>query len=888
MEDLDYFAAASLETRIAIDQRAVEQAAKAGVLDIDEQRARPRYQDGQLLGADGFRRDQALFDRRQHDLGTLVERGVVAGLEVRQAMLLDELGVETDVPNPSKLTIAPGHGVTGTGEAIVLGDRVEIDLTEFPVFERLDATFALDRQPREPARTQSGVFVLTLRTIRYTANPVAPYPSSITGERRLEDGDVIDASAVTLVPIDAESSLDGVDAGPSVLARRIFAEGLEPLVADDALPIAVVALARGQIAWIDVNLGRRQALADPSAGYGAGHRALLDAHAKHFEARMAAILERRVADGLGARFAATDYFEVLPPSGSLPPAAVSVAGDRLLQWFFPSTMETDLALVPDDELPALMEEAMHLGPLSLTQGAAALEATPMMILIPVARDSFMTNVNAMGGIMRQPMGPRLGSYAYRRPVDAWQHRFRRPALSNGAPTAPLLIPWETALGAATTLYFVRQRRRARTPFALARYGPMPEEQRPSRTLSQLVFDRIDAAGELERFDRMLATAGVETLERLESLFTLDVFGSDPLFVNGVIAELSSRARRRLLEPGTVTVGGAPVALAGVPAGAPAPLRVRRLHFEEVDAIARRYEGDGALGDGMVALRNNEPDLTDFEVRLVIAQSLRLPELDLRVRTLPTSRHPDLAASVLSLSHANDVNGIRDLVGYIRAEPPPLETPRMSNGTPSTGFANAVAIDQGGLFALLWAHADDGIRQVLDALLTSTLARQPLASVALMTTLCRLAWATSLSSPQDVQVLLEHLYRWPFTPEAPLRMPGLSVDPELSLVASNPQLTGFLNLMAQAETELSGLPFPVDQATAELEAAGFPGDDVELADAYRVLGCAFNDLTAIRLTGAILLQMPAEFPAFVAALSVAVAAADIEAVQAIRAEWEARF
>src|SRR5690606_15677579 len=135
MEDLDYFAAASLETRIAIDQRAVEQAAKAGVLDIDEQRARPRYQDGQLLGADGFRRDQALFDRRQHDLGTLVERGVVAGLEVRQAMLLDELGVETDVPNPSKLTIAPGHGVTGTGEAIVLGDRVEIDLTEFPVFE---------------------------------------------------------------------------------------------------------------------------------------------------------------------------------------------------------------------------------------------------------------------------------------------------------------------------------------------------------------------------------------------------------------------------------------------------------------------------------------------------------------------------------------------------------------------------------------------------------------------------------------------------------------------------------------------------------------------------------------------------------------------------------
>ena len=573
----------------------------------------------------------------------------------------------------------------------------------------------------------------------------------------------------------------------------------------------------------------------------------------------------------------------------MPASAVSVAGDRLIQWFFPSGVEADLALLPEDELPALIEEALGLGPLPLSAGAAIAEASPVLFVIPVPRSGWMPAVSAMGGVLRQPIGPRLGSFAYRRPIDAIIAQRLRPAPApDGAPTAPVLVPWEEALEAATSLYFLRQRRRPRTPFALARQGPLPEEQRPSGTLSQLVVGRIQAAGELERFDGLFASAGADALERVEALFSLPLFGSDPLFVNGVVAELSSRTRRRLIDTAAGTAGGASTVIAGVPAGAPAPLRVRPLRLEEVASVAARYEGDAALGEGMAALRALEPDLGRFDIRLVIAQSLRLPELDRRGRTTPAAGQPALAGTLLSLGQNNDVNGIRDVVGYVRPEPPPLDVPRRADGTASTGFAHAEAIGQEGLFALLWRHGDEETRIRLDGLFAQPLARQPLASAVLMTTLLRLAWKTSVSSPHDVWTLIERLYRWPFTPSAELRLPTLSATPEPELSPANPTLTAIFSTMSTAQSQLSTAGFDMSQASAQFEAAGFPGHGLTPADAYRILGCAFSTLDFALTTGAVHLVLPAEFPDYVAAISAATAAGDITALQAIVADWKGRL
>lgn len=887
MEDLDSFEPTELDIRLAVDQLAVAKAVKEGVLDIDEQRARARYSDGQVLGADGFRRDQAVFGQRQLDLGHIVERGVVEGLGVTQAFVLDGEGLPTEVLDPTRFVIAAGHGVTRSGQTIVVRESVEVDFTQLPIAQQLDAVFGLDRRPRAPFRTLSGVFAVTLRAIEYTANPVAPYPSQITGTRRLEDGDVIEASVVTLVPLESESNLDGVDAGPAALARRVFVDGLDVLPLDHGLAIAVVALERGEIAWLDVEIARREATADPGHGFGSGHRAELDAHMRHFERRMAAILARRIDDGLGARFAASDYFEVLPPAGELPTEAVSIHGDRIVQWFLPANVEADLVLVPADEIPQLIEESMLLGPYDLAQGAKVAEASLMMIAIAVEREAFAATAQAMGGVLSQRIGPRLGSYARRRPVEALLQRFQRPASLAGGPPAPALTPWDAALSGASSLFFFRQRRRARTSFALPRYGPIPIEQRPSGSLSDLIRERIDAAGELARFDSLLASSGAEALERLEALFSLALFGADPLFVNGVMAELSSRTRRRLLEPGTVTAGGASISIAGVPAGAPAPLRVRPLSLEEVETIASRYESPAELGDGMAALVVLEPELASFDNRLVIAQSFRLPELDGRIRELPAEQHAELASELLALAIANDVNGIRDLIGYIRPVPSPLALPVHDNGVASTGFVHADAMGQGGLFAVLWSAGDTLVRNALDAMLAHEFARQPLTATVLMMGLLREAWGVALDGPADVWLLIEHLYRWEFAPETELELPSLSQVVEPRLDGSDAVIATQLSLMSTAGQQLeaaSADPLDLSQASAVLEAEGFPPSPLESVEAYRIIGCAYGGLGPTSTTGAVKAFLADEFPDYVAELSAAVAAADISAIQAVREEW----
>lgn len=897
MEDLDSFDPGTAAARAKLDRKTVAKAVAVGAVNVDRERTRARYVDGQLLGADGFRRDHRLFDRRQRDLAQLVQRGVVEGLQVRRPFLLDELDVETTEPDPTRLTIEAGHGVTRAGHTIVVRERVEIDLTQLPIFERLDATFGLARRPRAPARTQSGVFALSLRPIEFTANPVAPYPAEITGERRLEDGDVIEASVVTLVPVESESNLDGVDAGPAAVARRVFAERLDPLPLDDALPIALVALERGQVAWLDVETARREASADPGRGFGVGHRSELDAHMRHFASRMAAIIEQRLEDLEGLRFAASDYFEVLPPAGAIPTEAVSIDGARIVQWFFPANIEAELVLVPEDELSELAEEAIHMGPFELSKGARILEASPVLIAVPVPRADFATLAQSMGGVLRRPIARRLGAYSRRRPIEALLRRSLPQVPPAAEDMAPALQPWQDVLESATSLLFFRQRRRARTTFALARYGPIPEEQRPSGTLSALVRDRLDTAGELDRFDRLLATAEPETLERLEVLLSQPVFHDDPvvlhgrLFVNGVMAELSRQTRKRLLEPGTVTVGGASISISGVPAGAPAPLRVRPLRFEDAEEVAQRYEGDPELGDGVATLIDLEGDLDEMGNRLVIAQSLRLPELDRRLRDHPPDDPSALAAQLLTYAIDNDVNGIRELVGYVRPEPPPLSVPlRADLLTPSTGFQYADEQGQGALFKILWDHADEPARTKLDTFLSHEAAHQPLASVVMMMGLVRTAWDVELDGPQDVQLLLEQLYRWPFAPDQRFDLPTLSRRPLVRIRGSaeteeDDDVTDLLDEMEQAGPDIEGAPgVDLEQAGALFEVHGFPPQDVDAVDAYRILGCEFSDLDFLNLTGGVATYLEADFPEFVAAVSEAVSAADTRALRSLYDVW----
>ena len=104
--------------------------------------------------------------------------------------------------------------------------------------------------------------MLALRPVEFTANPIASYPTSIQGTRTTHDGDIIEATAISLVPYPAPVSWTGgasQDASRlrAALARQIFLNANPTQLSDALLPLAMIYLHRGVIVWLDPWMMRR-------------------------------------------------------------------------------------------------------------------------------------------------------------------------------------------------------------------------------------------------------------------------------------------------------------------------------------------------------------------------------------------------------------------------------------------------------------------------------------------------------------------------------------------------------------------------------------------------------------------------------------------------------
>jgi uncharacterized protein (DUF3084 family) len=370
---------------------------------VDPRRRRPLYFDGRFLAARDLVREQNYFLTRQSDLGRAGGFGVVEGLYV------DRGGT------PSSLSITAGHGVTPAGELVVLPSDFTVELTEIPEIQRLNAAFGLLSIPAEPPRNRTGLFVVALRPVEFSANPIASYPTQVSGPRTTEDGDIVEGAVITLIPYPDE----GPDLSPALrrarVAHEVFVGGTAKGSAAGALPLAIVALNRGTVEWVDVFVVRREAGASQSdiIGLGFAPRALREAHLLQYEAHLREVLALR--QGLGNRFAASEYFHALPPAGRLPAACVDA--ESFSQIWFPSTVDVDLSLVPEDEIPALVEESLSLQPIDLTRSAEELDSTAVVVMIPVPRRELRTLTSDISSLTRalKPAAP--GMLARRQPLE---------------------------------------------------------------------------------------------------------------------------------------------------------------------------------------------------------------------------------------------------------------------------------------------------------------------------------------------------------------------------------------------------------------------------------------------------------------------------------------
>lgn len=505
--------------RELIPAAVAAQLRRAGALIEDARRERPRWFDGRFLAARDLIREQQYFLTREADLGRAAGSGVATGLEVTSGV------------GPQTLAIAAGHGITPSGELVLLERPLTLNLADIPRAEQLSGKFGLGRIPVPPLRSRTGLFAVALRPVEFTANPVGAYPTSITGQRSVEDGDIIEATAVVLVPWFDDGGADALEARRGRAARAIFVDGSDRGLSANLLPLAMVALENNTIAWLDVPMLRRELGADRSdlPGLGLAPRALRFAHLLQHQQHLADVLS-----GNGGRgFPAAAVFPALPPAGPLPPGVIDPRD--FTQSYFPAQVAVDFSIIPEDELPALIEESLALPGFDLTAAEETLESSAVLVLAPVPRNEWRAVLARLQKLTRAVRPSAANQVAARKPLEILL-RLRVPAGATVAldPTSPSDAEWQR-LARLDSLWYVRRRNLAYREDLTGTALRLSGQER------ELTPDRLNRLGELGLrglLDRTLerATPGART--EIVNLLATPRIAESPALTAATLGELS--------------------------------------------------------------------------------------------------------------------------------------------------------------------------------------------------------------------------------------------------------------------------------------------------------------------------------------------------------------
>ena len=405
---------------------------------------RPLWFNGRFLAASDLRREQGYFLHRQASYGQAAGAGVINGLTVEQPAP----GSQFDTAE--SIVVRAGVGLTPSGRLVMLSSDLNIELSDLANQQDLDEQFGLAETPQQPPRTRTGVYVVALRPMQFTANPIASYPASLQSPRVTQDGDIVEATAVSLVPF--ASPVNNFDAAMqrAALARQIFVSGQGPVLPADMLPLAMIGIDRNTIQWIDMYLVRRDSGPQSSSlRLGLAGPAAQQAFLMQYTAQLQA-----VAAGLApgpANFAAGDYFEALPPAGPFPFASIDAV--RLVQQFFPQQLPVQLSLIPADELPAVIEDSMSLPPLDLTALGSSFTNYSIFALVPVDRGVYNSQSGSLPPTSLKPAFPQLPPvFTPLRPLP-----LLRPVLTLLPGTTQAPAGWQAAIGGMTYGFYVLRR-----------------------------------------------------------------------------------------------------------------------------------------------------------------------------------------------------------------------------------------------------------------------------------------------------------------------------------------------------------------------------------------------------------------------------------------------
>lgn len=589
--------------RVELDKKEIDELEANGVLVFDNRRSRPWYFDGRFLAALDLTRDQSYSLVRMADLGRAGGAGIAHGLHVSQGV------------GDTTISISAGMGVTTGGETIGLPAVENLELSDVPTIQRLDAAFGLHTLPNIPLRGGSGTYILAIRTVEFTANPMASYPTSVAGKRSVEDGDIVEAVAITLIPypLGLGQGVQGFDRAQ--MAHDIFINGSGRGIPSGALPLAVLSLDNSMVQWIDEHMVRREIACEHSWEVSSrqSSRVLREAHLWQYDQHL-----KDVAPKSG-KFAATDLFMTLPSAGQLPVSAIDP--DHMTQLYFPSQMDVEISIIPEDEVSAVLEESLLLPPIDLTLSNEVLDSMSVMILVPVPREQLRTLATRLPDFRRKLRSPAPAAVATRTPPEELSILYR---LSK--PESPLLDnEWATVIKGVDTLWYTVLR-------------CLPRQ-------SEVVGDAIRVGHDGRHIEHVLN-------ERLDRLKLKTVF--DKVVKKGSIvgnAEVVLMLNSTKLKDRTALTGGA-------------LSKLRDLEKPDVGNVldvARQFSHKD-VGDGLSRLERANPKLVDDDaIATKLGLSGAVLDIDKLGRVVGDDKLSEVASELVTLARPKIKKYVTDML-----------------------------------------------------------------------------------------------------------------------------------------------------------------------------------------------------------------------------------
>lgn len=612
---MDKFTQGTRRERIDADE--LRRLKKAGAVFLDARRRRPLWFDGRFLKAHDLNREQNYFLTRQADLAVATGTGVIDGLEV-------DVGARA-----TSIVIRAGHGVTHGGERLTIAKDLNIDLADIPIIQRLNVALGLSRLPAPPLRSRSGLYIVVLRPLEFTANPIASYPTRIDEQRSLEDGEMIEATAVSLVPYALSGNLIEPGRRRAQAADQIFVSGNAVNIPSSSLPLAMIELERGNVRWIDEYMVRRDmgmAYSDV-LGFGLAPRPLRQAHYKQYQSMLGDIIAERRSIDSGLRFAATEHFLSLPAAGQMPSAGVDMS--KGTQVYFPAAMDVALSIVPQDEIATLVEESMLLPPCELTAPENTLETTSILILVAVPRHQIVPLTRRLTPLPAVLKPALTATRTHLKPIDVVT------ALRTKLPVSaqPVVMPkvdlseatWRSLIKGQELLWYVRRRNLNYKDDIVGESVDVTTDESSAETEMR---NRLKEIG-LDRRFTTLKTRGTAAADlSMVKLLSSPQFAESEILTLGAVRELE--VAEKLDERAAETVSGRYAEPSMVES-------IKRLEAIIMEADKRE---DGTVIKA-AANRNKEraEKLTD---------SLNLPEANVVVRSLSDEAFGKFSAELKSL------------------------------------------------------------------------------------------------------------------------------------------------------------------------------------------------------------------------------------------------